>query len=209
MENAQEKIDRILDAAENVFGLDGVSQTHLSAIARRASATEAELAELYPHLDDLFLAASLRWLREYTGTLRPVHAANENASGYEHFRAMIHQGISFSLQRLPGFYLLFSDVGLKYPVSTDHPSFAEYQSLIRETFDYAGGALSRGQAEGTIRSDMPPDQLLMSMWGGALGLVQFDRDDSVPRSGVRLKLDALEILDSLDVLIASLQAKRA
>ncbi len=205
----QEKIDRILDAAESVFGLDGVSPANLSAVARRASVTEEELSTLYPHIDDLFLAASCRWLREYTGGLRRTHAAHQHASGYEHFRALLHQGIGFSLPRLPGFHLLFGEVGLKYPVSAEHPSFAEYQSLIKETYDFAVDALGRGQSEGAVRSDMTPEQLLMSMWGGALGLIQFDRDDSVPRSGVRLRREVSEIHDKLDLLIESIQAKRA
>jgi hypothetical protein len=121
----------------------------------------------------------------------------------------MHQGIGFSLPRLPGFHLLFGEVGLKYPVSPEHPSFAEYQSLIRETVDFAVNALARGQAEGRVRADLSPDQLLMSMWGGALGLIQFERDDSVPRSGCRLKLDASEIHEKLDLLMDSLQAERA
>ncbi len=208
LETDQEKIDRILDATEIVFGLDGVSHSNLSVVARRASVTEAELTELYPQLDDLFFATSLRWLREYTDGLRVTHAAHGSAPGYEQFRALIHQGIGFSLPRLPGFFLLFGEPGLKYPVSPEHPSFAEYQSLIRETVDFAVNALARGQAEGAVRADVSPDQLLMSMWGGALGLIQFERDDRVPRSGIRLKREPSEIHGKLDLLVESLQAKR-
>ncbi len=208
METDQEKMDRILDATETVFGLDGVSHSNLSKVARRASVTEEELAELYPHLDDLFLATCVRWLREYTDGLRITHAATGSAPGYEQFRALLHQGIGFSLPRLPGFFLLFGEPGLKYPVSSEHPSFAEYQSLIRETADFAVNALARGQAEGVVRADVSPDQLLMSMWGGALGLIQFERDDRVARSGIRLKGEASEIHDKLDLLMESLQAER-
>jgi AcrR family transcriptional regulator len=193
----------ILDVAENVFRTRGVAPTELGDIAALAGVTIEEMRTYFAEKDDLFLATSIRVIRDYTDSIRAAVANCEGMSGLEEFRIMMRTCALFASER-PGFHVGLGDVGLSYPVDSERPQFSEYISVMNEIVTFCKGAFIRGQEDGSVRRDLHVDELAVQIWGSLLGVLKVHAD--VARSRVRPRGVNLELLNAIDLLVDSVGA---
>jgi AcrR family transcriptional regulator len=193
----------ILDVAENVFQIHGVATTELHDVASLAGVTIEEMRTNFAKKDDLFLATSIRVIRDYAETIRAAVENCDGMSGLEEFRVMMRTCALFASER-PGFHVAFGDVGLSYPVDSERPLFSEYTSVMNEIVTFCKGAMIRGQEDGSIRRDVHVDELAVQVWGSLLGVLKVHAD--VTRSRVQLRGQNPDLLGAMDLICDSLRA---
>ncbi len=195
----------ILDVAENVFRTRGVATTGLSDVALLVGVTLEEMTAHFAEKDDLFLATSIRVIRDYTDAIRAAVKDCKGMSGLEEFRVMLRTCAMFASDR-PGFHVGLGDVGLSYPVDSARPLFAEYVSVMNEILTFCKGPMSRGQEDGSVRRDAHVDELAVQLWGSILGVLKLHEEPRVTHSRVQPRREKPDLLDAMDLIVDSLRA---
>jgi AcrR family transcriptional regulator len=198
-----QRYSEILDVAENVFRTRGIAMTELHDVASFAGVTIEEMRASFAEKDDLFLATSIRVIRDYTETIRAAVEDCEGMSGLEEFRVMMRTCALFASER-PGFHVGLGDVGLSYPVDSQRPLFSEYTSVMNEILTFCKGAFVRGQQDGSVRRDLHVDELAVQVWGSLLGVLKVHADQA--RSRVRPRGESPDLLKAIDLLVDSVGA---
>jgi AcrR family transcriptional regulator len=201
---ASETYDLILDSAENLFGTRGVPNVTTAEVASFAGVKHEDLEAYFPHKDDLFLATCIRAIKDYsTAILRAVEAC-EGASGLATLRAIASPVAAFAIER-PGFLLGLGDIGMSYPVDQSRPLFGDYRAALHECVAISVGTVIRGQADGSIRTDLTSDQITANTWGAFLGILKLQKPQSIPGSGIRSRQDMTGLIVALNVVLDSLR----
>ncbi len=201
---ASETHNLLLDSAENLFGTRGVPSVTTAEVASFAGVAHEELEACFPHKDDLFLATCIRAIKDYSAAILPTVEACAGASGLETLRAMASPVAAFAIAR-PGFLLGLGDIGMSYPVDQSRPLFDDYRAALGECVAISVSTIIRGQADGSIRTDLTSDQITATTWGAFLGILKLQKPQSVPGSGVRSRQDVTSLVVALNVVLDSLR----
>lgn len=146
----------ILDAAKGLFLERGLDDTPMAEIARAAELSKGTLYLYFSSKEELVFALILESLQELKARIRT--AADEADSGYERVRAMVDAYRRFYAERSDYVHLYqFLDYQVHFltePDSTAYRCFRqsdEIKEIIVEV-------LHRGQADGSVRSDLDPQK---------------------------------------------------
>lgn len=148
---------RILDAAERAFARQGLDVA-LEAVAEEAGVGIATLYRRFPTRDDLIAACFERRMAEYASA---AEEALEAPDGWSGFRAYI--------ERICG--MQAADRGLTDVLTRTFPAAKGLEAHRRRGYEAAVRLVERAQAEGTLRADLVPEDLVLVLMANA-GVVQ-------------------------------------
>lgn len=201
----EERRERILDAAQHIFESKGLDVATMEDIADQAQLGKGTLYLYFKTKEDLLLAMALRHQRELLGIFEDVVA--EPALGVAHLRRLLSawtDHMSSSPQRL-------RMVIARWITATpfEDEGGEEFRTNVREIFGIICGAVTRGQADGSVRQDLPPERLAIQLWSGANGaLLMSLKVRCLPRDS-QVVAHAPTIDQHLDFLVDALEPRRA
>ncbi|MBI9086052.1 MAG: TetR/AcrR family transcriptional regulator [Desulfobacterales bacterium] len=184
LEKAQ-RADRIVDVAQQVFFENGYGGSTMDQIATAAGYKKRTLYLYFKDKEALFLAVVLRGLRILNSMLQQAYAGAGAGPGRSRLGALGRALFDFSLSNpeYAELIMIFEAKTCVYYPDTAENSLAvpdpesgdlraACQAVTDADADMVTRAIADGIADGTIRSDMTPRQLMLIVWGQILGILQ-------------------------------------
>ncbi len=141
----------ILDAAIPVFATAGYEQTRMSDVAARVGVTEPVIFQNFGTKAELFAAALERVSERAAAHLSEMAVEHERVDEWlRHLLGMAHLD---HLHTAPMFGVLFEDA---HRLQFERGVGVALQRSTARVAEAVGRLLQRGQAQGSIRSDVPP-----------------------------------------------------
>ncbi|MEA2102785.1 MAG: TetR/AcrR family transcriptional regulator [Thermodesulfobacteriota bacterium] len=165
----QQRKERIIDCAEEIFFSKGFGPSTMDEIAHAAGYKKRTLYLYFTDKDEILLAVVLRGLNLLNKGL-------EAASSSLHAMAGAYFG--FFMEN-PGYFdliLLYESKTCIYygtPGSSEDGSFrGQCQRATDRTAEIVSTSIEKGLAEGSIISTLKPRQLMLVLWGQISGIMQ-------------------------------------
>ncbi len=155
--DAERNRARIIEAAQAAFAEQGLD-VPLEAVAERAGVGIATLYRRFPGRDDLIAACFESRLAEYARAAEVALEADDAWSGFAGYVERICQMQS-------------ADLGLKDVLTTSFPNARTLESHRRRGYGLLVRLIERAQAEGSLRRDLVPEDVVLLMMANA-GVVQ-------------------------------------
>lgn len=175
----EQRKKRIVDMAEAVFFKAGFDGATLPAIAEAAGYNKRTLYLYFRDKQDIFLAVVLRGLEGLRGSLEKSLAASlTTGSGLRELAAAF---FDFSMVH-PEYLDLIMDYENRYFVYHDHDAAgrpASYLDRCQQVSDEMArmvtAAIEAGMADGRLKSNLTPRQLMLVLWGQVFGVMKIFR----------------------------------
>jgi AcrR family transcriptional regulator len=203
LEGTTELKELIVLAAQRVFGTKGTRAATLEDVAAAAAVPTQELSRAFESKDELYLVAATRAACTYQDVVRQACTPFESSTGFEMISAGVTAGVQFAREQREIFRLAVMSEGMDYPVDDAHALFPAYRAAMNDIADYGMQIISKGQADGSIRTDLSNSELLMLLWTGITGLLQLDPHLSEPTSGERLSSRDHQTTDAIRWLLGT------
>jgi AcrR family transcriptional regulator len=169
---------RILKAAQKAFAEHGLD-VPLEDVAERAGVGIGTVYRRFPTRDDLIVACFEHRLEEYALAAEEALQAPDGWSGFRGY-----------VERICG--MQAADRGLKDVLTRTFPDARALEAHRARGYELSVRLIERAQAEGTLRSDLVPEDLVLLLMANA-GVVQGmgTAAPDGPRRFVALLLDGL------------------
>lgn len=148
---------RIIEAAQAAFAEQGLDVS-LEAVADRAGVGIATLYRRFPGRDDLIAACFEHRLAEYARVTEEALEADDAWSGFAGYVERICEMQSI-------------DRGLKDVLTRTFPNAERLEAHRRHGYELLVRVIERAQAQGTLRRDLVPEDVVLVMMANA-GVVQ-------------------------------------
>lgn len=166
----EERRNQIIDAAESVFFSKGRENTTMEEIAEEAELSKGTLYLYFNSKQDLYLSINTRGLKILGDMFEEAFESKEK--GIDKIEAIGRTYIDFYKQ-YPNYFF-----AMVYYESHEI-NFEEENSCARECHDYGervlgfvAKAIQVGVEDGSIRPDLDPYTISVSLWGQTTGLIQ-------------------------------------
>jgi AcrR family transcriptional regulator len=169
-----ERRESILAAAERVFVRKGISCSTMEDIAREAELSKGALYLYFQSKDELYLSIALRAADEFRERYAAALSRMSDRSGFEALSEGLHEYVRYAQEQHDRFLAAMSWMSVEYPVDGSAPLFQEYSQSIDRIRALAVETIDRGQADGSIRADIPAVRMSVQLWGATLGVIMLD-----------------------------------
>lgn len=160
----REKLTReneIIQAAENIFRLEGYENASMDDIAREAQFTKRTLYQYFPSKDDLFFAVLLKGFGKLQSCLTGVDLQSLN--GFEKIQQIYKVCYQFYLD-YPEFFKLLNHVGYARQVSADTDENRQNYLITNDAmFHGLAEMIAEGQKDGSISPELDATKTSMSL----------------------------------------------
>jgi TetR/AcrR family fatty acid metabolism transcriptional regulator len=147
--NNNDKRERILKAATQIFAQHGFYKSTISQIARQANVADGTIYLYFKNKDDLLICLFEEEMNKIT------HNMKEQVTKVEGFENKIRTFIKVHLELISGNKEL-AEV-LQIELRQSHKFMKEYMgSTLNEYLNIISGIISQGQRNGEVRSDIIP-----------------------------------------------------
>ncbi len=176
--DAERNRDRILRAAQRAFAKYGL-EVPLEDVAEQAGVGIATVYRRFPTRDDLIAACFEQRIEDYA---RAAEDALEAPDGWSGFRGYVERICAMQA----------ADRGLKDVMTRTFPDAKTLEAHRTRGYELSVRVIARAQAEGTLRSDLVPEDLVLLLIANA-GVVEATGTvaPDAPRRLVALLLDGL------------------
>jgi TetR/AcrR family transcriptional regulator len=181
----------ILDAAERVMCMRGLSSTTMEDVAAEAELSKGTLYLYFENRDALCAALAERTIQELLPSIE--EAVGGAGSGLEGVERAMHVYARFfashpHLVRMAASWML---AGVQ--CAPDAPDFIEYRNRLASVMALVVQSVLRGQEDNTVRKDVDARLLAVQVWGGLIGsfLMQLNREDLFRRLPFPIDADAI------------------
>lgn len=162
-----ERREAILQAAARVFEDKGASAVTMDDVAEAADVSKGTLYLYFPSKDDLFLALTHHPL---DAVLERFEALSESdQDGLSLLRSLAeahHEVVQSHASRMR---IALASMCSGFEVDPATPSLRDYGERIQRLRRAYLGAIERGQADGSVRADLDPEQAGLALWAGNFG----------------------------------------
>jgi AcrR family transcriptional regulator len=187
-ERARRTRERILETAAGAFARDGYEGTSLNQVIRESGFTKGAFYFHFRSKEELALA-TFRFKQEQI-VARLLAAAEEEADAVAELRAIIGARARLYAEDPSARCILRLGAELGARASPES-EFARFQELTIETF---ARIVRRGQAEGTMRTDVSPRHTGEAIFAAMIGA---DRVSRLLTGGADLEQRGLELVELL------------
>lgn len=160
----------IIDVAEQILQEQGFESVTMEEIAERAELGKGTLYLHFKSKLSIFLAVCLRGSKKLHGQMSKVLTAN--ISGLEMVEKMGYTYLSF-IKHNPLYFNAFSfyESQVNLEIIQENPLAEKCEKNAKEALTLIIRAIQIGMQDGSIRSDLDPQQLSLMIWGGSKGVV--------------------------------------
>ncbi len=173
----EQRQNRIIDIAENIFFEKGVDGTTIEEIAHAAGYNKRTLYLYFNDKEEIFLAVVLRALKLFNEMLQ--NAFENPSEGKTIIWGLARAFYRFSIDYPAYFHLMMvyeSRNCVYYPIQGEDKKNGEYreacQKITDKNSELVTRAIESGITNGTIRDDLLPRQLMLLLWGEIFGVMQ-------------------------------------
>lgn len=153
----------IAEAALRVIGEQGAAELTTASLAAAVGLTPGALFRHFASLDDILEAAVDRAIQRVRDTFPAADLPPE-----ERLRSFVQARVEL-ISGTPGLaWLLLSD---QVYLSVPKPAIRRLRALVKRSRDFLLTAVREGMAEGTLRSDMEPEVMLVLITGTVHALI--------------------------------------
>jgi len=186
--------DSILDAARELFVIEGYDTVSIRKIAERIEYSPAAIYSYYPSKDDIFLALAKEGFHRLDAKVRSAMVFED---ALENVRACWWAFYEFSKEQPEYFLLMFVDRSVPR-ITQQWDGFEFLQQLLAN----AVNAIQKATDAGAFPATLSPDAAMHMLWAGLIGPAVV---------GIRHRLNSGEDYDALarDVLNATIAGLRA
>lgn len=200
----QAREEDILDAAERIFGSQGVDAASMDEIARAADFTRKTLYQHFGSKDELLCAVLLRGFRRILDCMRSGVGGSPN--GFDRIKAIGNVYYAFYREHTDFFRLINYSSRMKAVGREEQKS--EFDRIDRELFQAMAKALADGKADGSIRGDVDVAMATPSIIFTVTGFF-FEYSATGKSFTEHLGLDGEKFVQyTLDLLLDSLRPKQ-
>jgi len=162
-----ERREAILLAAARVFEDKGASAVTMDDVAEAADVSKGTLYLYFSSKDDLFLALTHHPLDAVLERFEALVDSDED--GLSLLRSLLvahHEVVHTHASRMR---IALGSMCSGFEVDPDTPSLRDYSERVQRLREAYMGAIERGQADGSIRADLDPEQAGLALWAGNFG----------------------------------------
>lgn len=160
----------IIDAAEKLFFSKGIPDTTMDDVATMAELSKGTIYLYFKNKEELYIAIVRRGLTIIRDMFEAAVASAP--TGIEKVRAMGRAMFSF-YQNHPNYFIaLFHHENAPVDLCCDNPMTAGLLKEGSALFDQCIGAIKSGIGDGTIRPDIDPVMISMTLYGLILGVIR-------------------------------------
>jgi AcrR family transcriptional regulator len=165
-----EKYNRIIDSAENVFFKYGYEQASMDQVAQDADVAKGTLYLYFQSKQELYYAIGVRALEVLLKSFHTIFSACETG-----LDKVVAFGKAFAQYRktYPDYYkFIINYQGERYNEMNKHGEVHRTYQESRELFKVLVDAVAEGQKDGSIRVKSSPALLAAILWCQTCGVVQ-------------------------------------
>jgi len=150
-------------------------------IARKAKLSKGLLYFYYKSKDDLYMAVILRAIKSTVEFLKHVLGNNADKPGLDRLMELLDEYFAFS-RKFPYYQDAISTfINMSNPLKHERgkvgitkgmkesPYYQQIMSIKLEPFHMINDALEQGKADGSIKTELPPLYLYLSVWSLMIG----------------------------------------
>ena len=163
----RERREAILDAAETVFGANGLASATMDGVAATAELSKGALYLYFKSKDDLFVALASRIMDSILCEFET--AARDAPSGLAELRALLETYTTAVSAHPQHFRTAVAWLSSGDHVDVTTPAFADYRQRVSAIIARFVGAIRRGKTDGTVRTDQGDLEMAASLWGAIMG----------------------------------------
>lgn len=172
MRERQRRLNDILDAAEEVFFAADGMQASMDDVAKKAEVSKGTLYLYFKNKESLYLGIGTRANTVIQEMLS--QAVTPDKTGIEQVRAISENYYEFA-RRYPNYFKIksLSDdmTEQAFQALKDDPAGQQCHEAAMACAQVMRGAIVRGIADGTIRSDVDPNIATVLLWSQANGVI--------------------------------------
>ena len=200
--------EAILDAAQELIAEQGYHGMRMDSLAEATELSKGTLYLYFENKDALCAAAATRLL----DTLLPfIESALEEASdGLDAVQRLLKKYYDFTQENPHHFRFAIEWLSSGERMDDSTEDFQIYRGRVGQMLSLVVTSLQRGQADGSIRSDVDPLPQAIQLWTSFLGVVMvgLNKEGMAQRIPVPVDLEQLVPLH-LDAMVRALSSKGA
>jgi len=198
--------EAILDAAEELTAEVGYQALRMDAVAEAAELSKGTLYLYFANKEALCAGVATRLIDR----LLPVLAQDlaKARSGLEEVRQVLQTYCDFTRKNPQHFRFAVNWLSAGERLDDSSDAFQLYRGRVGAVLQHAVSAIQRGQADGTVRSDIDPLPQAIQLWSSVLGvmLVDLNKESVSQRIPVPVDLDQIVNLH-LDAMARAIAGK--
>ncbi len=166
----EQRRSNILDAAERVFFAKGIDVATMDEVAESAELSKGTLYLYFKSKEDLYLGVNVRALEKLYEIL--TAAENQNVSGMEQLITYGEAYFKFA-EDYPNYFetLLYFEAET-FDLNNPTVCVKEYSELRQKIALQVKARITKGIADGSLRSDINPPLIQLYLWAASSGLIQ-------------------------------------
>ena len=168
-EKEQRRLD-IIDAAEKTFFSKGIANATMDDVAEAAELSKGTVYLYFKSKEDLYLAVILRAIALLQD--RFTSAADSRQTGLDKIEAIGRAYVAFYKEHPDYFHAMLFFESHDVEVDTEAGYAAECTVQSNRTFAICAAAVQEGIDDGTIRADVDPMKMALTLYGLSTGLLQ-------------------------------------
>lgn len=185
--------EAILDAAEELTTNVGYQALRMDAVAAAAELSKGTLYLYFANKEALCAGVASRLIDR----LLPVLQTNvaRASSGLEEVRQVLQTYCDFTRKNPQHFRFAVTWLSAGELLDDSSESFQLYRDRVGGVLQYAVAAIVRGQADGSVRSDIDPLPHAIQLWSSVLGVMLIDLNKESVSQRIPVPVDLNQIVD--------------
>jgi AcrR family transcriptional regulator len=163
--------NQILDAAKHIFAEKGLSLATMDDVATHAQLGKGTLYLYFKNKEELLMGVVVRLQARMLARFDDVLGDDQN--GCEQLRALLRAYADHMNEPPHAFKLAVSRWLTGVPFDDELENSSAMQSNIARLFMTVCGAIERGQADGSLRPDLPSTDAALKLWTAVNGTLLF------------------------------------
>lgn len=168
----QQRVNDIIDAAEQVFFEKGVDVATMDHIAEKAELSKGTLYLYFKNKSDLQVAIHARGLKILEQLIE--EAVDVDQSGLEQLKSISQAYFRFSTdyENYFGSVIMFDKL-ISDDVACQSPTMESCNEISERVYARIVGVINEGKRDGSIQTDVDAHQLAAILWATTRGVLQF------------------------------------
>jgi AcrR family transcriptional regulator len=198
--------EAILDAAEELTTQVGYEALRMDAVAEAAELSKGTLYLYFANKEALCAGVATRLIDRLLPVLEKDLA--KTRSGLDGVRQVLQTYCDFTRENPHHFRFAVTWLSAGERLDDSTESFQLYRERVGRVLQYAASAIARGQADGSVRSDIDPLPHAIQLWSSVLGvmLVDLNKESISQRIPIPVDLDQVVTLH-IDAMTRALAGK--
>lgn len=166
----KQRRNEIIDAAEHVFFSRGLDVATMDDVARAAELSKGTLYLYFKNKEDLYLAVLARGMEILKDKFESAVAAEE--TGLAKIASLGRAYFEFGRSHPDYFNAMLHFESSKSPTDSDAGNEAACHHLSDQLFEITANAVRTGVEDGSIRHNVDPVTIALTLYGLSTGLMQ-------------------------------------